>query len=51
MNKPEAMKEEFEKAIFNHEEPICPQCGKGKIVCPEGKIKKPHYFCCTNNCG
>lgn len=43
--------EEFQEAVRNHKEPICPKCGKGRIVCPQGKIKKPHFFCCTNNCG
>lgn len=43
--------DEFHDAMLNHEEPICPQCGKGRIVCPEGKIKKPHCFECTNQCG
>ena len=46
--------EEFQKfhdAVFNHEEPVCPQCGKGRIVCPSGKIPKPNFFECTKNCG
>ena len=41
----------FREAMMNHEEPICPQCGKGKIVCPQGKIPKPHFLECTNKCG
>lgn len=43
--------EMFRKAMMNHEEPICPKCGNGKIVCPQGKIPKPHCFECTNKCG
>ena len=43
--------EELRNAIFNHKEPTCPHRGKGRIVCPQGKIKKPHFFECTNKCG
>lgn len=43
--------EELRNAIFNHKEPTCPNCGKGHIVCPQGKIKKPHFFECTAKCG
>ena len=44
-------REEWHRAMMNHEEPVCPKCGKGRIVCPAGKIKKPHSFECTNQCG
>lgn len=44
-------KKDFYDAVINHQEPECPKCHLGKIVCPQGKIKKPHSFCCTNNCG
>jgi len=40
----------FLHSVVSHKEPICPQCGKGRIKCPQGKIDKPHYFCCTS-CG
>ncbi|MGN0693288.1 MAG: hypothetical protein ACI4LK_00035 [Lentihominibacter sp.] len=43
--------EAFFNAMYNHEEPVCPNCGKGRIVCPQGKIEKPHTFRCSNNCG
>ena len=43
--------QEFKQALFNHAEPACPYCGKGRIICMEGKIEKPHCFQCTNNCG
>jgi len=43
--------DDFRRAMMNHEEPICPNCKKGKIVCPEGKVEKPHFFECTNQCG
>ena len=26
-------------AVLSHQEPICPACGKGRIICPQGKIK------------
>ena len=42
---------DFHDAVLSHQEPICPACGKGRIICPQGKIKKPHYFECSNNCG
>ena len=42
---------DFYDAVLSHQEPICPACGKGRIICPQGKIKKPHYFECSNNCG
>lgn len=48
---PTEEEKEFNRAIRNHEAPVCPKCGKGKIVCPHGKIEKPHYFECTNKCG
>ena len=41
----------FHHAVLSHQEPICPICGKGRIICPQGKIVKPHYFECTNHCG
>ena len=41
----------YTDAVLSHQEPICPACGKGRIICPQGKIKKPHYFECSNNCG
>ena len=44
-------KDEWHCAMMNHEEPICPKCGKGRIICPQGKIERPHYFECTNQCG
>ena len=37
--------------MLNHKEPICPNCKKGRIVCPSSKIAKPHFFMCTNECG
>lgn len=43
--------DKIHNAILNHEEPVCPKCRKGRIVCPQGKIKKPHFFECTNKCG
>ena len=43
--------EEFLNALINHKEPECPKCHKGKIYCPNGKIKTPHSFCCSQNCG
>lgn len=42
---------QFRNSVLDYEEPICPKCGKGRIVCPEGKIKKPHHFHCNNECG
>lgn len=42
---------EWHCAMMNHKEPVCPECGKGKIVCLNGKIARPHYFECTNQCG
>ena len=42
---------DFHDAVLSHQEPICPACGKGRIICLQGKIKKPHYFECSNNCG
>ena len=42
---------EFHFAVLSHQEPICPICGKGRIICSQGKIIKPHYFECTNHCG
>lgn len=42
---------EFLNMVIYHKEPICPKCHIGRIVCPEGKVKNPHYFHCTNNCG
>ena len=42
---------DFLITIINHEEPVCPNCGKGRIICPNGKIEKPHAFICTNDCG
>lgn len=42
---------DFHDAVLSHQEPICPACCKGRIICPQGKIKKPHYFECSNNCG
>ena len=42
---------EFRYAVLSHQQPICPICGKGRIICPQGKIIKPHYFECTNHCG
>lgn len=46
----EAM-EKFRDDVVNHREPTCPNCHIGKIVCPQGKIKQPHFFRCTNDCG
>ena len=42
---------QFHKDVRSHKEPLCPQCKIGKIVCPQGKIPKPHRFECTNKCG
>ena len=42
---------EFRYAVLSHQQPICPICGKGRIICHQGKIIKPHYFECTNHCG
>lgn len=42
---------DFLRAIINHEEPVCPNCGKGRIICPNGKIETPHAFICINHCG
>ena len=41
----------FHIDMLSHREPICPQCGKGKVICPKGKIPKPHYFECSHGCG
>ena len=30
---------DFHDAVLSHQEPICPACGKGRIICPQGKIK------------
>lgn len=30
-------KDEWHRAMMNHEEPICPKCGKGRIICPQEK--------------
>lgn len=47
----ELIKDNFYNAVINHEKPICPKCGKGRIICPSGQIEKPHCFICTNECG
>ena len=41
----------FQDDMISHKEPICPKCGIGKVVCPQGKISGPHFFICTNDCG
>ena len=43
--------EQIHDKVMRHEETVCPYCGKGRIVCPQGKIEKPHFFECTNKCG
>ena len=50
-NKMLLSEQEFHNAVINHQEPVCPKCRKGRIICPSGKIKKPHFFICTNECG
>lgn len=35
---------EFHDAVIDHKEPKCPKCHKGRIVCHQGKIEKPHFF-------
>ena len=42
---------QFHNDVLSHNVPLCPKCKIGKIVCPQGKIPKPHFFECTNNCG
>lgn len=51
MEKSYTYDDNFSDDMMNHKEPVCPKCGKGKVVCPQGKIKKTHYFECTEQCG
>ena len=41
----------FQDDMLSHREPICPKCGIGRVVCPSGKISRPHFFICTKECG
>lgn len=41
----------FHDDMLSHREPLCPKCRAGRIVCPQGRISRPHFFICTNECG